>query len=566
MIKPQAIMATLVMLGAITLFGVGWELQRKTGFNALHMEWWTWLVKYRYSQGVFPPEIITAIRSSLPLWALVSGFIGLVILFIASKRKTDYGAARFARKKDLKGMALNASTGVVLGVAFNKLLSYDTWLSACVFAAPGSGKSEGVIKPSIFNAGSERSIVVHDLAGELFNETAGHRATLGPVFRLSWGSSDTAHWNPLDQSNLPRDSADLQTYVDRIWHLLVPHSQGHNSHFDERGRQLGIACTLFLVLEAREKGASATFEEVFYWLAEGTAEETGADVKDPAGLFLTERAVVAVHKGWPRVISGTFQSMANTNQRERSSIISSMERAMGLWQNEHVCKATSRSDFSVRDFRGLNGKPISVYIAIPDKDVETFSSITRIFLAILSAELNSITKEDVATQLGVTFLLDEAPRMGNMPVVVLQGPALGRKCKVNYITIAQDPGQLKAVYGPDGLSTINTVYQYKVVYHQINADVQKELAGLVGQETRVRKSISLNKSNMQAGGSRSLEGQYLVRPEEFGAIAQFHSLIFAPHHYSTPLKAKGAFSPKIGKFRNFVKIAPPISSVTDHLS
>ncbi len=562
MIRSKNITAVFLCLIGVLVGGIGWQVNQEMGFNALRVEWWVWLGKYRWQQGIFPPELISALKNAAPMWTLFVSILGSVAIWIITRKKTDYGEARFARKGDLKKMGLTASEGVVLGVAFKSVLAFDKWLSACVLAAPGSGKSEGVIKPSIFNAGDKRSIVVHDLSGELFNETAGCRASVGPCFKVSWGDSETAKWNPLQESELPEDHANLQTYVDNIWQLLIPRTPGADSHFDERGRQLGVAATLFLVFEAREQGKSATFEEVFYWIAEGVGETDAGESDDPVGMFLTEKAVIAEHKGLPRVVVGTFKSMAMAQFKERSGYISSYERGLSLWQNEHVCNATSRSDFSVKDFRGINGKPISVYIAIPDKEVETFAAITRIFLSILVGEINSITKEDVVSKMGVTFLLDEAPRLGYMPKVILQGPALSRKCHANYVIVGQDPGQFREVYGPDGWSTINTVYQYKVIYFQINRDVQKELADIIGQETRVKKSFSLNESMKQSGGSQSLEGHYLIRPEVFGSLKQFHSLVLAPNHYSTPLKATGAFSPDIRKFKKFTKMKPPTSFVT----
>lgn len=562
MIRTQNIAGMFFALVAVLVIGVAWQVNHQMGFNPLVPEWWVWLGKYRYQEGFFPPELLAAIYTALPVWVVVVLVLGMIGGWVMTRKKNEYGEARYARKRDLKNMGLTAKKGVVLGVAFKKLLAFDKWLSACVFAAPGSGKSEGVIKPSIFNAGDKCSIVVHDLSGELYNETGGCRATVGPCFKLSWGDSQTAKWNPLQETELPDDNANLQTYVDNIWQLLIPRTPGADSHFDERGRQLGVAATLFNIFEAREQGKSTTFEEIFYWIAEGVGDTDAGDTDDPVGMFLTEKAVIAEHKNMPRVVVGTFKSMAMAQFKERSGYISSYERGLSLWQNEHVCNATSNSDFSVKDFRGIDGKPISVYIAIPDKEVETFAAITRIFLSILVGEINSITKEEVADKMGVTFLLDEAPRLGYMPKVVLQGPALSRKCHANYVIVGQDPGQFREVYGADGLSTINTVYQYKVIYFQINRDVQKELADIIGQETRVKKSYSLNESMKQAGGSQSLEGHYLIRPEVFGSLKQYHSLVLAPNHYSTPLKAQGAFSPSIGKFKKFTKMKAPETFVT----
>ena len=555
--KDRAKAMTFVSLGTVACVGGMFvQLYLDFGFNALDSEWWRAVIGYWKANKVFHPGLLDALKRALLIWGSVAFSVMLFASWRWSWARTDYGSARWARPSELKSLGLTAKKGFVLGKAGGKILTFDKYYASAAWAAPGAGKTQGLTKPSIFRAGSECSLVVNDPSGELCDETAGHRNKLGEVFRIDWASPTTDRWNPLEE--LPEDLADLQTEIAGIWFDLLPRNQKGDAQFDDLGRSLGIAATMYLVLDARRQGVTTSFGEVYHWISEGASQDQYLDSDDPLGAFLIERAAQAEELGWPRVIATTLRDMAGTSRRERSGYINMAKRGMEPWSNAHVVNATQDSTFSIGDLRGKNEKPITIYLCIREKDLETFGVISRIFLTQVMRFLLSQTKREAEEGKEIGFILDETPALGPMPKVVLDGPARGRKLRIRFMFISQDPAQFRAIYGEDGLDTIMTVCQYMVIYHQRHAKVQKQLSDLVGQRTRLRKTLADDPLGRQTKRmEKSLEGAALIRPEDIGALGEGECFILAPHATNRPVYAKAAWAFKEREFKKAGKIPAP---------
>lgn len=98
---------------------------------------------------------------------------------------------------------------MVVGKYKGRLLMLKETLSTLCCAPPGTGKTVGVVIPTIFNSHG-LSIVVNDPKPELCYSTTGARAKDGPVFVINWGAEDNPaegiyypSWNPLSPNALP---------------------------------------------------------------------------------------------------------------------------------------------------------------------------------------------------------------------------------------------------------------------------------------------------------------------------------------------------------------------------
>lgn len=105
-------------------------------------------------------------------------------------------------------------------------------LSTLCCAPPGTGKTVGVVIPTIFNSHG-LSIVVNDPKPELCYSTTGARAKDGPVFVINWGAEDNPaegiyypSWNPLSPNALPAPGPDRDMYVDSMCNILVEDPKG----------------------------------------------------------------------------------------------------------------------------------------------------------------------------------------------------------------------------------------------------------------------------------------------------------------------------------------------------
>jgi type IV secretory pathway TraG/TraD family ATPase VirD4 len=138
-------------------------------------------------------------------------------------RRTIHGSARPATMSDLKRWArkrlipwliimktrrannLLDTQGIVLGRLDKRLIRSADTLSCLVLAAPGSGKTAGVMMPTILATGMETwSLYLFDIKGELYEDTAGWRSKWGPVFRFEPMGRGGCRWNPLSpEKSLP---------------------------------------------------------------------------------------------------------------------------------------------------------------------------------------------------------------------------------------------------------------------------------------------------------------------------------------------------------------------------
>lgn len=173
-------------------------------------------------------------------------FLLTVLWLVANpfdSRPTALGGARWATWRDIVKDNLNGPTGFVLGRAplFDTVGResgglWDWWdtfrtklfgmtlvrwgetISGVMLAPPGTGKTvqlKGMIladwpdhirtrfgfkTPTAFPG---PSFLVNDPKGEIFRDTAAWRATIGPVFKLSWGDMSGHRWNPIGWGSLP---------------------------------------------------------------------------------------------------------------------------------------------------------------------------------------------------------------------------------------------------------------------------------------------------------------------------------------------------------------------------
>ncbi len=553
--QREKAVAFMVLGWGACLVGFGWHVHQLSGFNIIDGDWWGALIKYFRHYGVFHPDVGRAFKQAGIIWGLAAFLVMILANWRWSMRRTDYGAGQWARPRDIPKMGLDAENGIVLGRKGKKLLVFDKYYAAIVWAPPGAFKTQGVVIPSILSLGAGSSAVINDPSEELYNLTAGHRGEYGPVVRISWSSPDTARWNPISTEELPNDIADLQTEIDGIWHMLIP--KGGDAQFDDVGRSLGVAVTFFNILQARERGEDARFGEIVHWLTEGAAQDCYLDDDDPTGAFLTWVAATAEGNGWPRMIASSVRLVANSGYRERSGYINTMLRGLKPWENAHVAAATAQSDFHVRDLRGKNGKPLTVYVCIPEKDVETFGSISGILLNQVMRHLLSQTPEDAKRGKEVSFIIDEVGGLPSIPKVILDGPARGRKLRTRYLFVWQDPAQARRTYSQDGLDMIKTTGQYQVVFHQRNERNQQEISRLIGDRTRERKALARNVFAKGKRQDRTFEGVPLIAPADIGALKEGECFILAPHYGNRPLHAQAAAAFKIGRFKRAMKKKPP---------
>ena len=170
----------------------------------------------------------------LPFLALPVGLITGAVSCPYRFQSNVHGSARIATLRDINKMELLGFDGFcqVVGKFKGKMLLLKETLSTLCCAPPGTGKTAGVVIPTIFNS-PKLSLIVNDPKPELDTKTSGARAKVGPVFVINWGAEDRPSegiyypsWNPLSPNALPAMGPERDMYVDSICNILVEDPKG----------------------------------------------------------------------------------------------------------------------------------------------------------------------------------------------------------------------------------------------------------------------------------------------------------------------------------------------------
>ncbi len=288
-----------------TLSEVGKFLQ--TIFNSpdyLFSRYWNWLKQISNYHGPF------SVGLWLPILPFISLPFGIVIGTVSNPYRFQsniHGSARIAELKDIKKMGLLDGFCMVVGKYKGHLLMLKETLSTLCCAPPGTGKTAGVVIPTIFHSHG-MSIVVNDPKPELCFTTTGARAKDGPVFVINWGAEDNPaegiyypSWNPLSPNALPAPGPDRDMYVDSMCNILVEDPKGGaDPHWSKTGRAALTGFIHFIASKCERARANDYFIGRVY---EGKLDEEDKRVLE--GYYLEMRDPMAA-KAIQNLHSGTL--------------------------------------------------------------------------------------------------------------------------------------------------------------------------------------------------------------------------------------------------------------------
>ena len=505
-----------------------------------------------------------------------------------SKDRYDEKSSRKATVEDIKKMGQDPKNKEGLFHGFMMVLGYfkykgkeaplmmDESLSALCVAPPGTGKTQGVVVPTILDCDTV-SMIINDPKPELKQQTSAYRAKVGSVFIMNWAGQDDPErgiyypsWNPLSPEHVPYNPEQRDLYIDSICKVLVQDTV-QDPHWGNTGRA-GLAGLIHFIVSKVERakaddyfyarinngtfnkddaavlgdyylsmmsdpnayaaysllqhgelntmnyvhvgtwahipdawrGKEASFSMILDWwtssqvdIAEQLAERRRQGdqmvmMADPVKDLLLDAAEEARRYAYTQRSVSELTQLANTPDKERGSILSTMMEGLAIFRNAAVRNRTSHSDFHFSDLRGLKDprdgkvKPVSVYLSVNMVDAQAGNPITAIFIELMSSYLlahrpgESVDGQRVGP-CPVLFVLDEMPKMQKLDAVI-EGPDLGRSCKVSYLIIGQDIHQIRGKYGEDAASTIISTTAAKVVMRQNDPETASRFAGMMGKK------------------------------------------------------------------------------------
>jgi len=559
------------------------------------------------------------------------------------KDKYDEKSSRKATVEDIKQMGKDFKNKEGLFHGFMMVLGYfkykgketplmfDECLSALCVAPPGTGKTSGVVRPTILECDTV-SMIINDPKPELKQDTSAYRSTIGPVFIMNWSGQDDPErgiyypsWNPLSPEHVPHNPEQRDLYIDAICKVLVPDVKSGNAdpHWANTGRA-GLAGLVHFIVSKIER---AKADDYFYNRIENgtlTADDAAllgeyylSMMNDPnayAAYSMLQRgelnAMNYVHVGtWAgitdewrgkeaslsmildwitanqvqiaeeleqrrkegdqmvmmadpmkdlfinavdearrysyahRCVSELTQ-LANTPDKERGSILSTMMEGLAIFRNAAVRNRTSHSDFHFSDLRGIKDpkdgkiKPVSVYLSVNMVDAQAVNPITAIFIELMSNYLlahtpGTVVDGETVGPCPVLFVLDEMPKMQKLDAVI-QGPDLGRGCKVSYLIIGQDLHQIQERYGPDAAATIISTTAAKIVFRQNDYDTAERFSRMMGKKIKQKYKVDEEKNEEKLGEQTTED---LFSPMDIMKLPSNKQLVIYQGWYHRPIEA-----------------------------
>ena len=410
-------------------------------------------------------------------FSLIAGIYGFLILMVMKKwtsimtydvlkkKEKVHGDAKWADPEDIARAGLRSKQGMLLGKDEGGYFVSAGYQHSLLFAPTGSGKGVGFVIPNLLFW--EESCVVHDIKLENHDLTSGWRSSIGQKCFV-WSPADpdgnTHCYNPIDWiSTKPGQMVDD---VQKLASLILPKVE----FWENEARSLFLGVVLYLIADPTkiksfgEVVRTLRSDDVVYNLAVGL-DTLGKHIH-PAGYM-------------------NLAAFLQKPDKERGSVISTLNSAVELWANPLIDTATATSDFNVQLFKK---EKTTVYVGLTPDNLKRLQPLMQIFYQ-QSTEFLSRKMPGKDEPYGVMFLLDEFPTLGKMDSF-MTGIAYFRGYHVRLFLIIQDTQQLKGIYEESGMNSFLSNATFRITFAANNMDTANLISQLCGNKTVTQESYT----------------------------------------------------------------------------
>lgn len=520
---PAAVTLALSPWLAAGLFGalIG-ASQYQPGYADYPALWQLYAVTPRY-------RVLLLIAAAIPLLSAAA----LAVLPFRHRRPTLFGDAHFADESEIRRAGLRANTGIILGRFHGRLLRAAGQIGVLVFAPPRSGKGVGFVIPNLLTWPG--SALVNDIKLANFEATSGCRAAMGQqvyLFAPLDAEGRTHNYNPLDFVSKRRDRRinDIQAITSKL--VVTP--QRADPMWSTEARMLLDALILFLLdvngrasLGAVYRTVLATpdFNDYLRW-----ALRKHTDRLDPFTVM-------------------QFNGFLSKAGKEQSGVLSSLQTALSLFSNPYIDRATSSSDFDLRELRRT---PTTVYLGVMPRDIARLAPLLNIFVQqAFDGLLGHLPGPDEPHAL--LALLDEFTALGRLENVE-KGIGYFASYNIVLAPVIQDLSQLEETYGHASMETFLATANIRIAYAQNSLRTAKYLSDELGfrtVKTRTQSRPSHGRGSRSISESQSR--RELMLPHEIREMPADEQLILV--EASPPVKAKKIRYFRDRRFRSLVRPA-----------
>lgn len=343
------------------------------------------------------------------------------------------GGSKWLRSAKIPGTVFEPQGEHVLHIGTfddGQPLTYSGEGSMITIAPPGSGKTQCNVFPNLLSWAGPA--VVLDISGDIFENTSKWRSeNVGPVYKFSPLEPESSHcYNPLTF---------VRREPDYIWEdsrllaemMIVPSSSADPFWENEARTALTAAIAYICYSNPPEMRPMHQVLDIMY----------GGDPWSEMLVGLKLAADV-------RVMMQNGTALAAMNEKTLASVLQTARSSLSAWAGERIARATARSDWSPGDLR--DGSNPTIYIYIRPNEVESYLSLLRVFIG---QHIRVLTGGKVPPRGSppILFMLDELPRLRNMPPVD-EALNIGRKYGLRLWMFAQSVGQIREAYkNADGM-------------------------------------------------------------------------------------------------------------------
>lgn len=297
------------------------------------------------------------------------------------------------------------------------------------------------------------SVVVNDIKGELFTQTAGYRATLGSVYVID--PTGVGHsYDPL------RGKHTEDALLSAATHLLFKPDEGDGAIFTQRAI---VMLTQVFLAARHERIAPLPYARS---IIRAGLQEAAHRVHEVSSELATQFLDVSY-------------SQANFTDRFLLSAWGTLSARMRPLLTETVVRCFAGSDFTPAHLMCAD-RPVSVYLRWPERDLLALSPLVRLLWGSLIEELiTTYDRREGKTCQPVLLLIDEAGRTAIPSLADHATTVVGRGISL-WIAV-QSLSQLEAVYGTARSKVLKDNMESQIYYRPSNQETADYLEHCLGR-------------------------------------------------------------------------------------
>jgi type IV secretion system protein VirD4 len=416
---------------------------------------------------------------------------------------------RFALEHEVSDLSTDhlPTRSLLLGVnQFSRILHVQATperreLGNILIQAPTGGGKGLLAVCQLLTWGS--SAIVFDIKGDLYTQTAGYRSTLGPVYRFDTRGNG-ACYDPL------RGKESDDEFYAIVYQLLYEPNEGDGKSFTQKGTKM----LMIVFLAGREANRKMGKEDGPLMPFVGYMADLGLN-----------RAAKVIYDISPALCRRFLDEDYNpdkdyTEKKYLRDTWESVTARLYPLLTERILRCFNGSDFTAADIIA-GTKPVTVYICVPEEDLEVKTSVIRLVMETLMAQMKRYADDapgETVAEKGcreVLYLLDEAGtiKLPSLPTDV----ATVRSRGISIWAAFQDNAQMESLY-PKQAKAIRNNMAAKVIYRQDDFETARDIAESLGYRSGFARSHTL-RDGQAASEGLSEQAVHVFTPRAINELA-----------------------------------------------